>query len=232
VSEIQGIQVVAFDAVGTLLHPRPRAPAVYAEIGRRFGSRHSIEVIAGRFRAAFTQEEEQDRRNGFKTSEEREIARWRAIVSKVLDDINDSETCFQELFAHFARPESWSCDPDAEKILEHLAGQGYRLGIASNYDHRLRSVVAGIRSLGLLQHVVISSDVGWRKPAREFFAALCMALTAPPAQVLYIGDDPVNDLAGARDAGLMALLFDPQGRFATAGVPRIGSLQDVIGVLQ
>ena len=87
--------------------------------------------------------------------------------------------------------------------------QGFTLGLASNYDHRLRSVVAGLPELAPLRHLAISSEIGWRKPAGEFFAAVCRMVELPPAQVLYVGDDPVNDYDGARAAGLAAVLFEP-----------------------
>src|SRR5437660_2707613 len=47
------VRAVFFDAVGTLLHPEPPAGAVYAVLGRRFGSRLDPGAVAGRFRTAF-----------------------------------------------------------------------------------------------------------------------------------------------------------------------------------
>jgi len=232
VSQFQNIRAVALDAVGTLIHPDPPAAIVYAEIGREFGSRLSMPVIADRFSAAFKQEEDWDRRHGNQTSEVREIERWRRIVAGVLDDVENPEVCFQKVFEHFARPQSWACNPEAEEVLEHLAAHDYRLGIASNYDHRLRSVVAGTPPLRWLQRHVISSEVGWRKPAPEFFAALCKALDARPEQVLYVGDDPINDFAGASAAGLKALLFDPGKRVNIPGTQQIESLKDVVELLR
>src|SRR5207245_9118818 len=125
--------------------------------------------ITPRFIAAFAREEAIDYANRLRTSETREIERWRRIVGQVLDDVTDSDSCFRELFEHFSRPESWRCDPDAAATINILARHGYALGMASNYDQRLRSVVAGLTALRPLQHLVISSAVGWRKPATQFF---------------------------------------------------------------
>ncbi len=96
--------VVFFDAVGTLLHPEPSAPMVYASVGRQFGSRLEESVINDRFRAAFRRQEEADYAGGLRTDEEREVARWRAIVGEVLDDVSDGEACFQALYAHSHGP--------------------------------------------------------------------------------------------------------------------------------
>ena len=44
-----------------------------------------------------------------------------------------------------------------------------------------------------LRHLIISSEIGWRKPSSEFFARACQTLDLPPAQVLIVGDDWEND---------------------------------------
>ena len=92
-----GIEVVVFDAVGTLIHPEPPAATVYAEVGRRFGGCHSVEVIAPRFAAAFAREEEADRAAGWRTSEDRESRRWRDIVASVKRALR---ACPEELQEH------------------------------------------------------------------------------------------------------------------------------------
>src|SRR5262249_14186390 len=206
------VRAIFFDAVGTLIHPDPPAPLVYTATARRHGSVLTPEVIGQRFRVAFQREELEDRESGWRTSEERERKRWRRVVGTVLDDVSDPEGCFQELFAHFSRPTAWLCAPDVAPTLEELARRGYRLGLASNYDHRLRSVLAGRPELRLLRECVISSEVGWRKPAAPFFAEVVQRTGLLPEAVLFVGDDVENDYQGARAAGLHALLVDPKGR--------------------
>jgi putative hydrolase of the HAD superfamily len=224
-----GTRAVFFDAVGTLIHPEPSAAAVYAAVGRRWGSRLPAEVITARFRAAFKDEEAADVRSGLRTSEAREAERWRRIVAAVLDDVADPERCFAELFDHFARSESWRCDRDAGLVLRELAGRGCVLGMASNYDHRLRTVAAGFVELRPVRHLVISSEVGWRKPARDFFAALADAVGQPAEHIVLVGDDRGNDYEGARAAGLVAILYDPKDEAAATGLPRIRRLRELLG---
>ena len=219
---------VFFDAVGTLIHPEPSAPAVYASVARRFDSRLDEATIASRFRAAFRRQERADYAGGLRTSEEREIARWRTIVWEVLDDVLDAETCFQELYAHFARGDSWRCVPEAAGLLNTLAQRGHVLGIASNFDHRLRGLVEQMPVLRSVRHLVISSEIGWRKPASDFFAEMCRQVGFPPADILYVGDDPTNDYEGARAAGLRAMLLDPQRRAAVPPAAVLRSLRDLL----
>src|SRR5437879_5731737 len=98
-----GIKAVFFDAVGTLIFPRPSAPAVYAEVAHRHGLDLATDVIRDRFLAAFRAEEETDRVAGWVTSEERERTRWRRIVTETLVGVFDPDACFHELFEHFSK---------------------------------------------------------------------------------------------------------------------------------
>jgi putative hydrolase of the HAD superfamily len=224
---LDGIRAIVFDAVGTLLHPDPSAAKVYTRVGKQFGSRLASMLIAQRFRDAFAAEEAVDRRNGFRTSETRERERWQQIVRRVLDDVPDAGACFAALYEHFSRPDAWRCEEAAAAVIATLGERGYTLGLASNYDHRLRSVVAGIPALHPLRHLIISSEVGWRKPAPQFFAAVRAALDLRARQIVYVGDDFANDYEGALAGGLQAVLFDPKDSVKTHSVTRVATLHDL-----
>jgi putative hydrolase of the HAD superfamily len=223
-----GIQAIFFDAVGTLIHPDPPAAVVYAEVGRRFGSRLTETAIAARFQAAWGLQEARDRELGYRTDESRETLRWRTIVASVLDDVTDSEACFRMLYEHFARADAWTCPRHVGAILEKLAQ--LRLGVASNYDHRLHGVVDGKPELRAVEKRVISSEVGWRKPAVEFLAAVIQAAAVPAARILFVGDDPVNDYRGAEIVGMQPLLFDPVGKWAALPYRKITCLEEMLSI--
>ncbi len=225
---LREVRAVFFDAVGTVIVPDPPAAAVYAEVGRRHGSQLTDAEVRSRFVAAFRQEEEADRAAGLRTDEAREEDRWRRIVSSVLDDVADPAACFAEMFEHFARPSSWRCDADTAGVVRTLAEAGFRLGLASNFDGRLRSVVAGLPELAGVERLVISSEVGWRKPAPAFFAAVCREAGCPAEQVLLVGDDRANDYDGARAAGLRAILFEPTGRHLSEATVQISRLTELL----
>jgi putative hydrolase of the HAD superfamily len=223
------IRAIFFDAVGTLIHPEPSAPAVYAAIGRRYGSRLDETTISTRFRAAFQREEEVDRAAGWRTDEDREIERWRRIVCEVLPDASDSEECFRALFAHFGRSQAWRSDPEAALVLAALTERGYTLGVASNYDQRLRAVAAGMPLFAHFSHWAISAEIGWRKPAPEFFAAACARARQAAPRILLVGDDRENDYDGALAAGLQAVLVDPDNCYPST--VRISRLCDLPALL-
>ena len=220
------IRAVVFDAVGTLIHVEPSAAAVYAEVGRRRGGGRGVDEIRHRFGMAFQRQDNIDRAADWITNEDRELRRWREIVAEVLDDVVDREACFAELYDRFAKPTSWRVDAEAAEVLEELSRRGLILAMASNFDSRLNAIVAGLPELIRLRHLVISSEVGCRKPGRSFFDATRTKLGVEGQDILFIGDDLINDYQGATAAGFDAMLLDPKHR--AADVRRIGRLSELL----
>lgn len=221
------LRAVAFDAGGTLLVPHPSAAETYATIGHRYGSRLTAEVIGPRFAAAFARQEAVDFNLGQRTDEQRERRRWREIVAEVLDDVTDSESCFLELFTHYARPEAWRCPEGTEAILDALAHRGCLLVLASNFDHRLHAIVAGRPELRRIRQIILSSELGHRKPSAAFFNALVARMRVNPDEIAFVGDDVVNDFQGAQSAGMRAVLYDPRDRHPENHA-RIRSLRELV----
>jgi putative hydrolase of the HAD superfamily len=232
-----GVRAVVFDAVGTLIFPNPPAPVVYAQVGAQYGSKLDANSIRPRFEIAFRDEDEIDRRQGWRTSEERERERWRHIVAHVLNDVADPDACFRALFDHFSKPEAWRCDPLTRTVLSALAESRIMVGLASNYDSRLPSVLAGKSDLAPLQTVCISSEIGWRKPSTEFFDAVCRSVAMRPANILFVGDDFENDMEGALKAGMRGVWLEPEdSRRVPKGelahrVPHIRRLRDLLPLI-
>jgi putative hydrolase of the HAD superfamily len=222
-------RAVFFDAVGTLLFPEPSAPTIYAEVARRAGLELTPSEVKSRFLAAYRAEEAADRLAGWVTSEAREETRWRRIVGDALRGVPDADACFRELYNHFSKSAAWRVNPHAEFLFAKLRDRELLLGLGSNYDARLWSVVAGFAELAPLRdRVVVSAAVGFRKPAQEFFREVVRVAGCEPRQVLFVGDDFENDYAGATAAGLAAVLLDPHG--AHPQVKRaVGDLRQLLG---
>src|SRR5438128_2425797 len=118
------VTFIFFDAGGTLLLPNPSVGETYETVGRRFGSRRTADELTDRFRSAFRRQVTLDAAAGWRTNDERELARWRAIVAEALDDVTDAEQCFETLYSHFARPEAWQCPPETGAVLRELSTRG------------------------------------------------------------------------------------------------------------
>ena len=208
------IQWLVFDAVGTLIQPNPSVAFAYHSIASRYGSLISVDEISRRFRRAFRQSETDKFPNGpavgshYLSNDSIEYARWRWIVEQVVPDVNNIQRCFAELWDHFASPSSWSVFDDVGSTLTALKRSGYRLVIASNFDSRLHSVCHGHEQLNAIEQSFVSSEVGYRKPAKEFYQSLISSCGCRPNQILMIGDDPEHDVAGPIASNMHALLID------------------------
>ena len=93
---------------------------------------------------------------------------------------------------------------------------GVALAIASNFDQRLFFIARQLEPLAVCCPVVVSSQVGFRKPHRRFFQAVLSAVGSEPQRVLCVGDDPLCDVAGAEAIGMRAILLDRRGATPSA----------------
>ena len=94
----------------------------------------------------------------------------------------------------------------AHDVLDELREAGMALGILTNGS--IVAQEAKIAHLGLderVDAVIVSEAVGCKKPDPRIFAAALESLDVGPADTVYVGDHPVNDVQGATDAGLTAI---------------------------
>ena len=221
------IRAIFFDAVDTLIVPEPSVIEVYRNAGLEHGCDLSTDMLEKRFREAFRSEETTDANAAWNVSEKRERQRWECIVSRVFDGYPAVHAIFAQLWAHFARPDSWRVVESAGTVLSGLADRGFVLGLASNFDGRLNAIADNLPALAPLQLRVVSSEIGWRKPSAHFFDAVVRSVGCPPEQILFIGDRRDTDYDGAISAGLQAVLIDAQSK-APSGVCRISSLNELL----
>jgi putative hydrolase of the HAD superfamily len=82
----------------------------------------------------------------------------------------------------------------------------------SNFDHRLYGLLEDLRIRPLLDAVILPSDAGAAKPDPRIFQLALRRIGVSPGDALFVGDDPEEDLAGARAAGLTAVDVASLGR--------------------
>jgi len=97
--------------------------------------------------------------------------------------------------------------PGTHELLGKLS-QDYPLGLLSNFTHPPAAwrILEQLDLPRFFRTVLISGDLGYRKPHPTVFRALLDGLGEPADRVLFVGDDPEADVQGARDAGLEPVL--------------------------
>jgi putative hydrolase of the HAD superfamily len=78
--------------------------------------------------------------------------------------------------------------------------------------------------------VLTSADTGSPKPQPELFRRAAAALDAPAQRLLHVGDDPAQDVDGARAAGFAAVLLQ-RDTAPDERTPRIRTLLELPGLL-
>jgi putative hydrolase of the HAD superfamily len=92
--------------------------------------------------------------------------------------------------------------PGATQLIERLSSR-YTIAVATNGTVAMQRAKLAASGLDrLVPTCVISEAIGVAKPATPFFAHAVQVLGTTPATTLMIGDHPINDVAGAKSAGL------------------------------
>jgi putative hydrolase of the HAD superfamily len=96
--------------------------------------------------------------------------------------------------------------PNLHATLEQLRSDGLALGVISNGHETFQ--MSTVRALGIeryLSAILISESEGVRKPDPAIFLRAVARVGTSVDRALYVGDNPVADVAGARAAGLRAV---------------------------
>jgi putative hydrolase of the HAD superfamily len=96
--------------------------------------------------------------------------------------------------------------PGTLSTLDELRSSGYALGIVTNGRTELqRSVIRALELVPRMDAVLISEAEGIRKPDPEIFLRAAARVDCSVDRTVYVGDNPVADVAGARAAGLYGI---------------------------
>jgi putative hydrolase of the HAD superfamily len=97
---------------------------------------------------------------------------------------------------------------DVPSLLIKLRDQ-YRLGLVSNYPCS-RSIDGSLKKTGLRDYfeaIVVSGDLGYAKPHAKPFETMLAHLKLHPEECLFVGDNWVADVQGAKRTGMPTILI-------------------------
>lgn len=213
------IRAITFDVGHTLLTPAGSVGQVYADIAARYGCAGLVpEELDQRFQATFAAQ-------GWIANTREE---WSRIVDATFAGLVPqlpSLTFFEELYERFGRRAAWQMYPDVRPALRELTQRGFRLGIISNWDERLRPLLAEFELDARFEVIVISCETGFSKPAPEIFRAAVAQFQLAPGEILHVGDSWAADVQGARAVGMASRQISREQPPVT---DRIGSLLELV----
>lgn len=122
-------------------------------------------------------------------------------------------------------------EPAAVPALRLARQAGLATAVISNSNGTIREILARLELLPLVDFVLDSHEEGVEKPDPAIFGrALARAGVAAP-QAAYIGDLYSVDVAGARAAGLRAVLLDPGGHWERRDCPTAPTVLEAVQAL-
>jgi putative hydrolase of the HAD superfamily len=229
------IRAVFFDVGNTLLHPYPSVSEVCRQVLAEEGHVHDLSAIDALMPLVDEFYEDRYRSDDtFWTSESETSQVWVGMYSLMCRRLgieDDSERIARRVYDEFGDSGRWRAYPDVEPAFRRLASRGLRLGIISNWDRRLGSLLRGVGLSEWLSTVVSSAEVGLHKPDPRVFELACERLGVDPSESVHVGDHHYADIVGATAVGMIPVLIDRHSSARVTDGRFLRSLDDIEEVL-
>lgn len=197
-----GLQLVTFDALGTLVGLDDPYGRLRAELAAR-----GLEVTPQQARAAMRAEMAYYRAHHDEATDDAALADLRARCAGVLADaLPATGLGGDDILAALLAAIRFTVLPGVEPTLLALRDRGVPRVVVSNWDVSLHGVLRDSGLAPLLDGVVTSAEAGVAKPDPAIFAPALALAGAAPADALHVGDSVEHDVAGALAAGMRAAL--------------------------
>jgi len=197
---------ILFDAGGTLVHLDHRLLQKHL---RHAGFPVSLQAVR---RAEYAAKAEIDQRMKAAVADNDETRR-RPYLATLFGELAVERLVAarltEELDRIHARHNLWRVVlPSTAQVLANLQAQGITLGVISNADGRIGTILEQCRIRQFFDVLIDSSEVGIEKPDPRIFHLALAQANASPKQALFVGDIYSIDIIGAQRAGIPALLLD------------------------
>ncbi|MBV8813122.1 MAG: HAD-IA family hydrolase [Verrucomicrobia bacterium] len=203
------MKVITFDAGNTLIRLNQPVGVTYAAVAERFGVKLAPASLERGFKAAWKSVPPLPEAPGPRPDDGRSW--WRAVVIQTLEltgeKVEPFDNYFDAVYREFGLPGIWRLEPGALDLLSDLRVAGFRLGIISNFDLRLRHILEHLGVLDFFEQIIISSQIGADKPSPRIFQAAIERFGVEPQEMLHVGDDKAADGDGARQAGMQTFIL-------------------------
>jgi putative hydrolase of the HAD superfamily len=221
---MRDIRAITLDVGGTLIQPWPSVGHVYAEVAADHGCGPvDPAILNSRFIEAWRS------RRDFEHSHQG----WSKLVDATfvgLVDRRPSESFFPALYERFADPAAWKIHDDVPPALDELASRGLPMAAVSNWDERLRPLLKALNLDGYFEAVLVSCELYFAKPSNVIFEHALRKLGVAPGDALHVGDSELEDMEGARGAGMQAMLIDRSKPTVEGRIQSLTELLDLVPV--
>lgn len=203
-SDLSSIEAVGFDLFETLVFVRSgglrKAMISLVSALRAAGFRIEPDVFAPEYIRAAREALDATKRDGRETHNRFWIAtalqRCGVEVSANDQRIADAIENYFDEFVAFVE-----LIPETESMLANLSDH-FSLGLLTNFTHppAARKIIGRLKLDSHFDEILISGDLGFRKPHGSTFSILCERMGTK--NLVFVGDNVEADVEGAQDAGI------------------------------
>ncbi|RJP31828.1 MAG: HAD family hydrolase [Actinobacteria bacterium] len=228
-------EFVFFDAGETLIHPLPSFPERFMAVCAEYGLEVDLNHLRLATRRLMAGVEDRQRRGYTFSNEARKSRRfWLDFYGSLVAElgyVQDDGSLPEALYAAFSEPSNYGAYHDVRETLEELRRRGVRMGLISNFEVWLENLLADLGLLEFLEVRVISGREAYEKPHPRIYELALERGGVDAGSTMHVGDSPISDYDGAREAGMRAVLLDRWRRFPDFAGERVGDLRELTGLL-
>lgn len=222
---LRGVRAVLMDLDGTLYHQGPLRRRMARELlgmPLRAGPRTAARTL--RRLRAFRSVREELRGLG-RAAEPLEEVQYAEPARRLRDDPGELRATVLEWMHRRPLRHLLACSrPELAGFLEAAERRGLELGVFSDYPADEKLVALGLQGRFSLSLCATQPEINAFKPHPRGFERACELWNLEPREVLYVGDRPEVDGAGARAAGMAVWIVGDDGN---DDYPRAADLSEV-----
>lgn len=214
-----GVRAVLFDVDGTLYRQPPLRVLMAAELALDAASRPSFRRTSRLLQVLRTFRHTREvLRNRKGRPGLLEDLQYSAVAERLGIDAADVRTTVAEWILerplkHMPRV----CRASLHELLRTLAARGVQIGALSDYPVTAKLEALGVAQFFSLGLCTTDRAIDAFKPDPKGFRHACEVWGLAPQEVLYVGDRPEVDGAGAAAAGMRCVIVGRDGRSHRAG---------------
>lgn len=221
------VRGVLFDAGNTLFYEKPSRFEIYTSAAHDLGLQKSHDEVKAAMHRAHELTPPCDGESARYT--ERWFHVYVPTVYRLLGARDEALSGFLEsLLERYRKTVSLQLFPETAEVLDLLKSRGIAMAVVSNWSPRLLIHLQNLKLTDRFDAILVSAIEGIEKPAPALFLRACERLRVDPAEALHVGDHAVNDIEGARAAGIRGLLIERDGGRPRDGITTIKSLRDIL----
>jgi HAD superfamily hydrolase (TIGR01549 family) len=234
-----GIKAIFFDLDGTLRHSIPTGGEVFTDYVKTLGLPVDEESNLRAMRwEHFYWASSEDLRNDLLAHPIETETFWIEYSRRRLLALGASEEWAVEfapkISVHMGevyKPDS-IVPEDVRRTLPQLKESGYILAVISNRDKPFQDVLDDHGIGELFDFSLAAGEVSIWKPEPGIFKHGLQRVNLPAEEVIYVGDNYYADVVGARNAGLLPVLYDPLGIFPDPDCATIKSFEELNSIVK